>query len=152
MLSIIIPTFNSEKYLPELLKRIAGQNTVMKEIIIVDSSSSDNTVAIAESAGAKVLHVKKEDFDHGGTRNMAAQSAGGDIIVFLTHDALPVGNYAFEKLTSPLYDDKVGASYGRQLPYPDATPFAAHMRYFNYPETSCIKSSNGKEKGIKVPF
>ena len=54
-LSIIIPTYNEEKYLPELLKSIKEQNFSSYEIIVADNDSNDNTVKIAESYGCKVV-------------------------------------------------------------------------------------------------
>lgn len=153
MVSIIIPTLNSGKHIDELLNRLLLQNLDQKEIIIIDSSSSDNTVEIAKAYDARVLVIEEEDFDHGGTRNMAIKEAKGDIVVFLTQDALPADERSLPLLIAPFcVDDTIAATYGRQVPHENATTFAKHIRYFNYPGESWVRSMEKKERGIKVPF
>lgn len=152
MTSIIIPVYNAEKYLAGLLESLKSQ-TVQCEIIVIDSSSSDSTVKIAGSYSVKVISIKKEDFDHGGTRTLAAKSAQGDILVYLTQDAMPADEHSVENLIRPFENPATGAAYGRQVPEHNATVFGAHLRLFNYPEKSCIKIFSDKESlGIKTPF
>lgn len=136
----------------DLLAKLKPQ-TVRSEIVIVDSSSSDDEAGIPVSFGARVVRVRKGKFDHGGTRTIAAKEAKGDILIFLTQDVLPFNDRSIENLIRPFEDETVGAAYGRQVPYPDASPFAAHLRLFNYPETSSLRSMADKEKfKIKTPF
>jgi rhamnosyltransferase len=152
MISVIIPIVSAGKELHDLLAKLRTQ-TVQSEIIIVDSSSLEEASLIAVSFGARLMKVKKGEFDHGGTRTLAAGEAKGDIVVFLTQDALPFDERSIENLMRPFDDEAVGAAYGRQVPYPDASPFAAHLRLFNYPETSSLRSISDKEKfKIKTPF
>jgi rhamnosyltransferase len=152
MTSVIIPIKRAEKELRDLLAKLKTQ-TVESEIIIVDSSRSDEAAGIAGSFGARVVTVKKGEFDHGGTRTMAAKEAKGDILIFLTQDALPFDERSIENLVRPFEDEKVGAVYGRQMPNPGASPLAAHLRLFNYPETSCLRGIEDKEKfKIRTPF
>ncbi|MCD6419939.1 MAG: glycosyltransferase family 2 protein [Synergistetes bacterium] len=154
MISIIIPTYNASKCLKELLEALEQQTMKCEEIIIIDSSSTDDTIEIAKSFGAKVITIPKQEFDHGGTRTKAAKFAGGKILIYLTQDALPYNKYAIENIIKPFYkDEKIGAAYGRQIPYPNATPFARHLRIFNYPEKSYVRSLKDKSKyGLKTCF
>jgi rhamnosyltransferase len=154
MISLIIPTLNAEKYIPGLLKGIKEQTIKPNEILIIDSSSEDNTKKIAESFGSKVIEIEKMDFNHGGTRNLAVNHADSDLVVFLTQDALPADEYAIENLIKPFYDNKdVGAAYGRQLPRQGANPIEAHARLFNYPPASRLKGITDIPKlGIKTAF
>jgi rhamnosyltransferase len=152
MTSIIIPTFNAEKQICRLCEALRSQ-TASSEIIVVDSSSSDRTVEIAESFGARVFVIPPGDFDHGGTRTLAGNAAKGDILVYMTQDAIPFDNHSIENIARPFDDQGIAASFGRQLPYPDATAFGAHLRMFNYPDASCIKSLEDRSRfGIKTPF
>jgi rhamnosyltransferase len=111
-------------------------------------------VNIAQSQGAEVITIPHLEFDHGGTRTLAAMKAKGDILIYLTQDVLPCNEYTIEGIVRPFIEDgNVGAAFGRQLPRPDASLFAEHLRLFNYPETSYIRTLQDKEKyGIKTAF
>jgi len=154
VISIIIPTYNASSYLPNLLNSLEHQTSKDYELIIIDSSSNDNTVAIVKDHGAVTIINPKKDFDHGKTRNLGASEAKGDIVLYLTQDALPADEHSIENLIKPFHDDKlVAASYGRQLPNPDASPISTHLRLFNYPDSSYIRSLEDRTiYGIKTIF
>lgn len=159
MISIIIPTYQAEKYLNRLLARLKEQSLKEYELIVVDSSSTDKTAEIAKRHGARLLTVPKESFDHGGTRTYAGKESKGDIIVYLTQDVLPFHPDTLDNIIKPLINDSsaggkaLGAVYGRQIPYPDATPFAAHSRYFIYGTHSFERVYEDKTKyQIKTAF
>jgi rhamnosyltransferase len=152
MVSIIIPTLNAEKHIYKLLSSIKLQ-TIPCEIIVVDSSSTDRTIDISESFGAKVISIRREDFNHGRTRNLAVLQTNGEIIIFLTQDALPCNETSIEMLIKPLKNPEIAACYGRQIPAENAKPTEKFARYFNYPETPVINELNSIDKyGIKTFF
>jgi rhamnosyltransferase len=154
MITIIVPTYNASEYLPSLLTRLESQTVRDYELIVVDSSSNDNTVDIAQSHQAKIITITQPEFDHGGTRSLAAGKAKGDILVYLTQDALPYNEYAIENIVKPFTTDgNIGAAFGKQLPYPKASVFAEHLRLFNYPDTSYTRVLDDKKKyGIRTAF
>lgn len=152
-ISVIIPTLNCEKTIENLLKRLKYQTQKADEIIVVDSESDDRTVEIAEKEGAKLIKIKRKDFNHGGTRNLAVENATGDIVIFLTQDALPYDEYFIEYIIKPLENEDVVAAYGRQMVDEKAIPTEIFARRFNYSEKGIIKSKeNIKELGIKAFF
>jgi rhamnosyltransferase len=152
MISIVIPVKSAGQEVRDLLAKLRTQ-TVQSEIIVFDSSASGEASGTAGSFDARVVTVRSGEFDHGGTRALAAGEARGDILIFLTQDALPFDERSVENLVRPFGDETVGAAYGRQVPYPDASPIAAHLRLFNYPATSCLRSLGDREKfGIRTPF
>lgn len=152
--SVIIPTRNGAATLPEVLAMLSRQTVSFLEILVVDSSSEDDSVAIAKRSGADITVIDQLEFDHGGTRSMMAQKARGDILVFLTQDAIPAETEAVEKLIAPLLSDEdIVVSYGRQLPSKGASPFATHLRLFNYPEKSEVRTLADRERiGLKAAF
>ena len=140
------------KFLPTLFERLLKQ-TVDFELVVIDSSSSDGTREFLQERADKLITIKQSDFDHGATRSIAAKAASGDIILFLTQDALPAMDDSFEKLLKAFEDSEVAAVYGRQLPYPNASLFAKHLREFNYPDKSYIRSFEDSSKyGLKCAF
>lgn len=152
MVSVVIPTFNAMPGIKGLLSTLNDQ-TIRCETIVVDSSSTDNTADIAASYDARVMRVRKEEFNHGGTRNLAVGQTNGDIVIFLTQDALPVGRDCVESLVKPLEDKEIAASYGRQTPRGNAMPTERFARHFNYPPVPSIKSwADTSRLGIKAFF
>jgi len=152
MVSVIIPTLNAEIYIDDLLSSLKGQS-VKCEIIIVDSSSLDKTASIAASGNAKTVTVRQEDFNHGKARNIGVQEATGDIVVFLTQDALPFDKRCLENLLKPLESSGIVASYGRQMPRSDASPVECFARLFNYDDKPMIKGRGELSNlGIKTFF
>lgn len=83
-LSIVIPTLNEEAYLPGLLESIAAQDWKEYEIIVSDAGSSDRTVEIARSYGAKVVVGPRRGPGYG--RNRGAEAAQGEFLLFLDAD------------------------------------------------------------------
>jgi rhamnosyltransferase len=153
-LSVIIPTYNGAQQLRELLASFTIQTVTPDQILIVDSSSTDGTRKVAEKYNAEVIVIDRETFDHGSTRSMAAKKARGEILIYFTQDVLPVHRRVIENLVRPIIDsDDIAVSYGRQLPAFNASEAAAHLRYFNYPEDSSIRSyADRKVSGLKTVF
>jgi GT2 family glycosyltransferase len=70
-----------------------------------------------------VHEIGSDEFRHGATRNLGAQHARGDVLVFTSQDAYADQDDWLERLTAPLRNDEdVAGVYGRQVPHPDATP------------------------------
>jgi rhamnosyltransferase len=134
MVSILIPTYNAGPLFRTLLDVVSRQQLHLFEVLVVDSSSTDTTVAIAQSYGARTHVIPQREFDHGGTRTYLGTLAKGDVLVYLTQDAIPIDEVAIPRLVSKLLEDeRIGAAFGRQIPHKNATPFATHLREFNYP-------------------
>ena len=157
--SVIIPTFNGEKWLDEVLSMLRQQTLPADETLVVDSGSTDATLEIIRRHNVDLLEINQEDFDHGSTRSLAARHTTGDILVYLTQDAIPASDNALELLVQPLldYDQNINrtiaVTYGRQLPAKDADLFSTHLREFNYPaqnQTRCYQDRF--EYGFKTIF
>lgn len=153
MISVIIPTLNGGERFVRLLEALAGQTVVPGEILVVDSGSTDGTLAAAGRHGARIIEIRRDDFDHGGTRTMAAGLTSGEFVVFMTQDAVPADSDALRALLAPLAESRVAAVYGRQLPFPGASFFARHLRQFNYPADTSVKCwEDRKTHGFKTAF
>src|SRR3989338_6888236 len=89
MLSIIIPTYNEEKYLPKLLDCIKKQTYKDYEVIVADANSKDKTRQIAKKYGCKIVKGGMP----GVGRNNGAKAAKGGILLFLDADSLIEGDF-----------------------------------------------------------
>jgi len=151
---LIVPTLNAGSLWLSWLEAYKQQTRKPDCLLVIDSSSSDDTAALARGLGFEVHVIPKTEFNHGGTRQFGVNALPAmDIIVFLTQDALLAGPDAIEKLLAAFADPQVGAAYGRQLPHRNAGPIAAHARLFNYPAESQLRSLDDRARfGIKTVF
>ncbi|TYR78853.1 glycosyltransferase [Priestia megaterium] len=158
-ISILIPTYNAESYIDDLLAKLYEQELDKEdelEVIIVDSSSSDNTEEIIKNNFPNVIFetILNKEFDHGGTRNYMASLASGDLLLFMTQDAIPVDSHLVKNLAKELKDNpSTLVSYARQIPKKDAQELERFARSFNYPDHNIIKNKESiQEIGIKAFF
>ena len=82
--SVVIPCYNNERYIAEAIKSVRAQTFPVSEIIVVDNNCVDQTIAIAESLGAKIVRQVKQGIS--AARNAGMQASKGDRIAFLDAD------------------------------------------------------------------
>ena len=126
--SIIIVARDEENNIGNCLCAVRSQIVDFSyEIIVVDSGSTDKTVKIAKQYDATVIEIKREDFQHGRTRQMASMQAGGEYLVYLVADAVPADNKWLAVLVDAVRsDDMVAGAYSRQIPRDGAGPVESH--------------------------
>lgn len=151
--TVIVPTLNAAvdwpQFAPALLACVAPER-----VLVVDSSSTDGTVELARAAGFRVHSIARADFNHGSTRQLAADLLPeAELLVFLTQDAVLASPDAIALLLAAFADPEVACAYGRQLPRPGATPIETHARLFNYGSASMVRTLAMREQlGIKTIF
>lgn len=151
--SLVVPALDAEPYLPRLHEALARQSSPPHEVVLVDSRSADRTEELARGYGWRVISIDRADFSHGGTRNLAARHATGDILVFLSQDALPHDEHWLAELIRPLAAGIAGASYSRQVPSADTPAVESFARRYNYPNRSRTKCPEDiPELGVKAYF
>lgn len=93
-ISVVIPTYNAGREFHWLLRKLRAQRGLREvEIVVVDSGSTDGTVERAQEAGCKVVRIEKAEFSHSFARNLGAEHASGDLLLFTVQDAYPVGDH-----------------------------------------------------------
>ena len=151
---VIIPTYNASRYWEKLYGALDQQGLKQEQILIIDSSSTDDTRDLVRKAGFQLQQIPTLAFRHGATRQAAAESQPwADFLIYLTQDAVPCNKYSFTRLLSSFQNREVGAAYGRQLPRLEAGPIERHARLFNYSGVSELRSFESREDlGIKAAF
>ncbi|MBG9389773.1 glycosyltransferase family 2 protein [Caenimonas aquaedulcis] len=103
--SVVIPAFNAGPEFEWLLRKLKAQKGVAGvEIVVVDSGSGDTTVAMARAAGARVIEIPQSEFSHSHSRNLGAEAATGDYVLFIVQDAYPVGDHWMNGMLRALRD------------------------------------------------
>ena len=133
ILSIIIPTYNEEEYLPVLLDSIKMQNFDDYEIIVADANSTDRTREIAEEYGCIVID--------GGLpavgRNKGAKAAKGEYLLFLDSDLMLTEDYLrdtiYEFQMERLFSDCPCKTIRKQI-----TPGRSFCREFSCMSCKCM--------------
>ena len=143
--TVIIPTLNGEPYLGRILDVLAEQRLVVDgtvdgtggksgkpgtfEVLIIDSGSTDHTLDIIAARDGTVgpaplrLHqIPNVEFGHGKTRNLGAELAHGRIVVYLSHDAVPIGPDWLATLIQPLESGEAQAIVARHIARPWCPP------------------------------
>lgn len=114
--SILILTKNGRCDLERVLPAVFRQNTAVEfEVIAVDSGSTDGTFELLRASSVQVNQIPPEQFHHARTRNIAATLATGQVLIFLSQDAIPADEFWLSAMLANFQDTRVGAVYGRQL-------------------------------------
>ncbi len=127
--TVSVLTWNGERYLDALLSAVRDQDYAGEvDILIVDSGSTDGTLGIIALHPEVRLHqIPNSEFGHGSTRNLVARLAEGEIVVYLTHDAVPAGPGWLTRLIDPFLDDeRIVAVVGKQVPRPGCVPIVKY--------------------------
>lgn len=151
----VIPVYRPGNEFFELLNRLNRQSRPLHKIILMNTGDAPWKEKIEEEYPKCEVHlIRKEEFDHGGTRHRAAMLSSADYLLFMTQDALPADEFLVEKLLDAFsLDEGVKAAYGRQLPNEHCREIEKYTRSFNYPEASVVKSKEDIETmGIKTFF
>src|ERR1700676_3126230 len=115
--SIIIPTKNGAKDIGACLEAVYSQRNAGRfEVLVIDSGSTDGTLEIVRRYPVRLEQIPPEAFHHARTRNYAAGLAKGEVLVFLSQDAIPASDMWLAAFLSNFNEPAVGAVYGRQLP------------------------------------
>jgi rhamnosyltransferase len=141
--SVLLLTKNGACDLERLLLALYGQQNVRPfEVIAIDSGSTDGTLDILRRFPVQLKQIPAEEFHHSRTRNFAAGLASGEILVFLSQDAIPASEVWLTTLLSNFVDPSVGAVYGRQLPKPGSTLERQDALDAIYGEQKVVKDPN----------
>jgi glycosyltransferase involved in cell wall biosynthesis len=123
-ISIVIPVKNAGDDLRILLSAMKDQKGFNNlEIIVVDSGSTDKSLEIATELGVKIVKILPQDFTHSYARNLGAEHASGDCLLFTVQDALPPSDLWLHELFRAMKDNEVAAISCAEFPRENADLF-----------------------------
>ena len=121
--SVVIPVKDGGPLLDRALSAVRAQGDL--ELIVIDSGSRDGSVAAARGVADELIEIPPEEFGHGRTRNLGMERASGELVCFLTQDAVPEPGWLDAYREAFTLDPRVGAAFGPHLPHPDTSPMIA---------------------------
>jgi glycosyltransferase involved in cell wall biosynthesis len=134
VVTVAIPVRDGRRWLPGVLEAVNAQQIDHEiDLLICDSGSRDGSQGIAKAAGARVIDLPRQDFDHAETRNRLLGEARGEFVAMLTQDSEPAApNWLATLLEGFEFAEDVALVYGPYLPRDDCPPLEASRlsRYF----------------------
>lgn len=157
--TVVIRTLNEAKMLGRVLDALARQQGALAVPFIVDSGSTDETIAIARSAAVRVESLDRA-FTFGGALNWAMARSDSAYVAFLSGHALPTSLEWLARLVEALRDTRVAGAFGRQVAHPGAFMFEAEALERAYPAAGTphgVRMSNAnaivrRDVWSRIPF
>ncbi|MBO4373669.1 MAG: glycosyltransferase [Lachnospiraceae bacterium] len=153
---IAIPVYHPDDNFADVIRKLEFQDIRPCRIILihtVDEGAADLEDLTSEFENVEIHTIKKEDFDHGKTRNKAASYSDAPYLIFMTMDAIPADPHLVSNLLKPMAEKNVAVSYARQLPKEGCAALEKINRSFNYPDSDIKKGKEDLERlGVKTFF
>lgn len=124
-ISILIRAKNEERFIGQALESISRQEIEYPyEVIVLDSGSTDRTLAIVRKFKVRLFELNPGAFTFGYALNYGKDLAKGEFIVNLSAHCIPVDSKWLANLVAPLMKDpSISATHGRQIPLKGINPF-----------------------------
>jgi len=149
--SVIIPTHNYGKYLPEALSSVFAQTLRASEIIVVDDGSTDNTeevLARISDSRLQVFHVSNSGVSR--ARNIGLDAARGDIITFLDADDRWLPNMLEMQVKLLCAEPEVTSAFANFVRFTEGEAVLPRDQFSYYPELDEIPVREARGGAGKV--
>ena len=150
--SIVTKTHNHAQLLKRLLDKISLQKRLKDfEILIIDSSSKDNTKKIARENDCRIVNIDPKEFSHAYTFNLGAEKAKGEIVLFASVDVIPKNDLWAFHLIKHFKDKKVAGVFGKQEPIKNFGSIEEFKIKKMFPDNSkeCLPFFSGSDGAIR---
>ena len=158
---VVIPVYKPDKKLQMVISRLMGQTIVPSNIFLIHTRSSEDDwhteqllqEVQTEYSVVQVVSIAQEEFDHGGTRDMAMHLCKSQYVLMMTQDAMPKNGKLIENLRNA-QGEKISVVFARQEPAKDCRIIERYTRTFNYPAEShsAMEKAAQTNNGIKSIF
>ena len=119
---MVIRAKNEARFIGETLEAIFDpQALAPRQVVVVDSGSTDGTQAIVTSYPTTLIQIRPDEFTYGYALNLGVASVDAEIVATLSAHSLPASPDWLRNLVEPFARARVAGVYGRQLPRSNAT-------------------------------
>lgn len=156
---VVIPVYKPTEYILSLFLGLSRQTVKPNRVYVINTEKKcwdrffEEYDICKKYPFLEVIHIKKEEFDHGNTRNMGVRMSDAPFVLLMTDDAIPADEHLIERLLLGMKDPKIGMCYARQKPHKGARVIEKYTRSFNYPAQPVTKGYDDLQTmGIKTFF
>ena len=134
VIDIVLVTYRPDGRLPDILRMLREQKMPPRQVHLINTEKSlfDEALSALGTDEQKlcrqypfldIIHIRKQEFDHAGTRNLGMQRcSGADFVCMMTQDAVPADEELLPALAGGLCEDeKIAVAYARQIPAANAS-------------------------------
>lgn len=118
-IAIVIRALNEEQWLGPLLQAVRAQTCKNVEVIVVDSGSTDGTVAVAKQWADRLLEIETDSFSYGYALNVGLSRATADLVAIVSAHTFPVDSHWLDRMAAPFESEpsrsSIALTYGRQI-------------------------------------
>jgi len=132
--TVVMRTKNCDWVVDQALAALYAQDFTDFELLVVDSGSTDRTLEMVGRTPARVVRIAPQDYVPGAVLNDAIATIRSPVIVFQNSDTVPLHPSALRRLLAPLRDERIAASFARQIPRPEALPWVRRDYARAFPE------------------
>jgi rhamnosyltransferase len=122
-IGVVIRARNEAEWLGSCLQAVTLQDYPSVEIVLVDNGSTDDTRAVAERYGCRIVDYGDREFNYSRAINIGIDATDAPLIAILSGHCVPANETWASSLAENLRDPGCVAVYGRQEPLPDSSPF-----------------------------
>lgn len=121
LVSVIIPTFNAARYLPEALNSLLAQTHKRMEIFVIDDGSTDNTAKVMAGYADTTVYVRQARSGPSNARNRGIAAATGEYVAFLDADDIWLPSKLEKQLRALQQCPEAGLVYSRGVDFCNRT-------------------------------
>ncbi len=133
--SVIVPTYNNARFIESAIRSITSQTVPVKEIIVIDDGSTDNTAEILASIPEdKLLYRRFDNAGASAARNRGLELASGDFVAFLDADDVWRPTMIEKQLAALSSDRQIVCSFTNFIRFENSTGKLLRPQFDFYPE------------------
>jgi glycosyltransferase involved in cell wall biosynthesis len=123
VIGVVIRTLNEAELIGTCLETLARQQPGFDlDVLVVDSGSTDATIEIARSHGARIHEIAPDDFDYSTALNVGIERVEGELVLILSAHAIPTDEHWIARMIAPFDEPRVAGVSCRQVPW-DSAPW-----------------------------
>lgn len=131
--TVIMRSKNSDWVIDQTLAALFSQDFRDFELLVVDSGSTDRSLAIVRQYPCRLIEIPASDYYPGAVLNSAIEQSDSGLVVFVNSDAVALSQHTLSRIVGAFDDPDVHAAFARQLPRPEADTWVRRDYAVSFP-------------------